>query len=231
MSYHKKSRRRQTSRPRCRPSFEVVRRAFLQAEGLPFAGILTEEQIHQAFVEEDALFGQEDDDRYTPELTLWGLLSQALHAGVQRSCNAAVERIRTLCAALEIEAPSPDSGTYCRARAKLPEAVLQRLTYELAEALESQVPKEWLWRGRHVKIVDGSTLLTPDTEKNQAAWPQASTQQPGLGFPILRFCAIFSWATGALCGFAEAPYQGKETGEPALLRLLFACLRVGDVLL
>jgi hypothetical protein len=52
-----------------------------------------------------------------------------------------------------------------------------------------------------------------------------------LGFPIFRFCAIFSLATGALCGFAEAPYQGKETGEPALLRQLFPCLRVGDVLL
>ena len=73
--------------------------------------------------------------------------------------------------------------------------------------------------------------MTPDTEENQKAWPQASTQQPGLGFPILRFCAMFSLATGALCGFAEAPYQGKETGETALLRTLFARLRPGDVLL
>jgi hypothetical protein len=38
-------------------------------------------------------------------------------------------------------------------------------------------------------------------------------------------------ATGALCGFAEAPYQGKETGETALLRALFDRLRRGDVLL
>jgi hypothetical protein len=223
MSYHKPRRRRQ--------SFEVVRRAFLQAEGLPFSDILTGEQIQRAFAETDALFGQEEDDRYTPELTLWGFLSQALHAGVERSCNATVERIRSLCAALEIPAPSPDSGAYCRARAKLPEAGLRRLTYEVAQALEEQVPKDWLWRGRHVKIADGSTLLTPDTEKNQQAWPQAPTQQPGLGFPILRFCALFSLATGALCGFAEGPYEGKETGETALLRALFHLLQAGDVLL
>ena len=100
MSYHKKPRRRQSTRPHRRPSFEVVRRAFLQAEGLPFAEILTAEQIHRAFAEADALFGQEDDDRYTPELTLWGFLSQALHTGVERSCNAAVERIRSLCCRL-----------------------------------------------------------------------------------------------------------------------------------
>jgi putative transposase len=223
MSYH--------TRPRRRQSFEVVRRAFLQVEGLPFAEILTGEQIRRAFVEADALFGQEEEDRYTPELTLWGFLSQALHTGVERSCNAAVERIRSLCAALEIPAPSPDSGAYCRARAKLPEAGLQRLTYEVAEALEAQVPKRWLWHGRHVKIVDGSTLAMPDTEANQKAWPQASTQDAGLGFPILRFCALFSLATGAVCGFAEAPYQGKETGETALLRTLFARLRAGDILL
>ena len=231
MSYHKEPHRRQSTRPRRRQSFEVVRRAFLQAEGIPFAELLPEEQIQRAFVEEDALFGQEDDDRYTPELTLWGFLSQALHAGVERSCNAAVERLRSLCAALEIDAPAPDSGAYCRARAKLPETVLRRLTYEVADALEAQVPKAWLWHGRRVKIVDGSTLLTPDTEDNQQAWPQASTQQPGLGFPILRFCALFSLATGALCGFAEAPYQGKETGETALLRALFDRLQRGDVLL
>jgi putative transposase len=223
MSYHTWASRGQ--------SFELIRQGFLDAEGLPFSDLLSAEQIQRAFEEADALFGQEEADRYTPALTLWGFLSQALHAGTERSCNATVERIRSLCVTLEINAPSPDSGAYCRARAKLPETVLQRLTYEVAKALEAQAPKKWLWFGRHVKIADGSTLLTPDTEENQAAWPQAPTQQPGIGFPILRFCALFSLATGALCGFAEGPYCGKETGETALLRLLFGCLCAGDLLL
>jgi len=223
MSYHTCASRGQ--------SFELIRQGFLDAEGVPFSDLLTEEQIQRAFEEADALFGQEEGDRYTPALTLWGFLSQALHAGAERSCNAAVERIRSLCVTLEIDAPSSDSGAYCRARAKLPETVLQRLTYGVAERLEAQVPKEWLFFGRHVYIADGSTLLAPDTKKNQEAWPQAPTQQPGLGFPILRFCALFSGATGALCGFAEGPYCGKETGETALLRQLLPCLHAGDILL
>jgi hypothetical protein len=223
MSYHTWASRGQ--------SFELIRQGFLDAEGLPFSNLLSAEQIQRAFEEADALFGQEEDDRYTPALTLWGFLSQALHSGTERSCNAAVERIRSLCVTLDLDAPSSDSGAYCRARAKIPEAVLQRLTYAVADALEAQVPKEWLRFGRPVKIADGSTLLTPDTDQNQAAWPQAPTQQPGLGFPILRFCALFSLATGALCGFAEGPYCGKETGETALLRLLFGCLRAGYILL
>jgi len=212
-------------------SFRVVRQGFLQADGLPFSEILSEEQIEQAFVEEKALFGQEEDDLYTPALTLWAFLSQVIQAGAQRSCNAAVERLRTLCLALGLRAPSPDSGAYCRARAKLSESVLKRLTYEVADALEEQVPAGWLWYGRHVKVGDGSTLMTPDTDANQAAWPQMASQQPGLGFPILRFVMLFSLATTAICGFAEAPYEGKQTGEPALLRVLFDRLQAGDVLL
>ena len=57
-----------------RQSFQVVRQGFLQADGLPFSEILSEEQIERAFVEEDALFAQEDDDVYTPGLTLWTFL-------------------------------------------------------------------------------------------------------------------------------------------------------------
>jgi len=34
-----------------------------------------------------------------------------------------------------------------------------------------------------------------------------------------------------LCGFAEGPYKGKETGETALLRSMFDRLQGGDVLL
>jgi putative transposase len=217
--------------PKHDQSFTVVRQGFLQADGLPFSEILSEQQVQEAFEEEeDALFGEDENAVYTPALTLWTSLSQVLHAGVERSCEAAVDRLRTLCVALSIRVPSSDSGAYCRARSKLSEDVLQRLTYEVADELEEAVPEEWLWYGRHAKIVDGSTLLVPDTDANQAEWPQSTSQKPGLGFPILRMCAILSLATGAMCGFAEGPYKGKQTGEPALLRSLFGRLQAGDVL-
>lgn len=212
-------------------SFEAVRKAFLQTDQLPFADVLTEKQIEQAFDDQDAVFGLEEDDVYTPALTLFGLLTQVLSAGVGRSCAAAVERIRTLCLAAGINAPSPDTGAYCRARAKLSTDAIKNLTYQAADNLEDQVPADWLWHGLHVKSADGSTLMAPDTEENQEAWPQAATQQPGLGNPILRFCVLISLATGALCGFEEGPYQGKETGETALLRSMIGRLQKNDILL
>ena len=55
----------------------------------------------------------------------------------------------------------------------------------------------------------------PDTPTNQAAYPQAGTQQAGLGFPIARMVVLLSLATAMVSGMALGPYQGKETGETA----------------
>ncbi len=220
-----------TSSPAVSNSFSFITGAFLQSDGLPFAEVLPEEEIEATFAEENVSFAQQEDDIYTPAVTLWAWLSQSLHAGVARSCVAAVSRVTVLCVMLGREPPSPDSGDYCRARAKLSEHVLRRLVYSAADALESRVPADWLWLGRHVKMADGTTLLAPDTDANQAAWPQARTQKPGVGFPILRMVVLMSLATAALCGVAMGPYKGKETGEPALLRELLDRFQRGDVLL
>jgi putative transposase len=212
-------------------SFRLVQNAFLQAEGLPFSDVLGEEEIGDAFVAENACFAMGKRDVYTPALTLWAFLSQTLHAGRLRSCAAAVSRVVVLCVMLGRKPPSPDTGDYCRARAKLPPGVLTRLIYTLGDGLESRLPADWLWLGRHVKIADGTTLLTPDTPENQGLWPQARAQKPGVGFPILRMVVLLSLATAAVCGIAVGPYKGKETGETALLRELLDRFHPGDVFL
>jgi hypothetical protein len=212
-------------------SFSLLQNGFLQADDLPFRDVLTEEEIQEAFVAEDACFGEGEDDVYTPALTLWGWLAQVMQAEKARSCVAAVARIIALCVALGRKPPSPDTGTYCRARAKVPEAVIRRLVYTVGDGLESRVPADWLWLGRHVKLGDGTTLLAPDTDANREVWPQARTQKPGLGFPILRMVALISLATAALSGLAIGAYKGKETGEPALLRELLDRFQAGDVFL
>jgi hypothetical protein len=125
----------------------------------------------------------------------------------------------------------PYSGTYCHTRAKLPEAVLQRLIYAVGDEMEARVQADWLWHGRHVKIPDGTTLLAPDTPANREAWPQNGAQKPGLGFPILRMLVLISLATAAVCGVAVGPCQGKETGETALLRSLLDRFQPGDICL
>ena len=154
---------------------------FLQAPGLPFAGVLSEEEVEEAFAAEGVEFGQSGGSIFTPALTLWGFLSQVLHAGELRSCSAAVSRIIVLLVAMGHDPCSSDTAAYCRARAKLPEVVIRRLAVQVGERLESQVPADWLWHGRHVKLADGTTLTVPDTPANQRAYPQNTAQQPGPG--------------------------------------------------
>jgi putative transposase len=148
-----------------------------------------------------------------------------------RSCLAAVGRVVVLCVALGKKPCSDNTGAYCRARAKLPVPVLQRLALDLADDGEDKLPSHWLWQDRHVHLVDGTTVSMPDTEENQAAYPQPPVQEPGLGFPLARLVMLFSLASAMVQGMALGPYAGKETGETALLRQLLERLVPGDIVL
>jgi hypothetical protein len=64
------------------------------------------------------------------------------------------------------------------------------------------VTLEHLWCGRHVKVIDGSTVSMPDTVENQKAYPQPSSQRSGCGFPIAKIGVLFSLATGAAVALA-----------------------------
>jgi putative transposase len=214
--------------------FRLVLASFLQNDGLPFSEVLPEEEIERAFEEEGfALWAADEEEEavYTPPVTLWTFLSQMLHKGEQRSCAAAVARVVVLLAALGREPCSSNTGAYCRARAKLPEPVIRRLTRCMAKGCEQAVPSQWLWHGRHVELVDGTTVSMPDTEANQAEYPQNPVQEEGIGFSITRMVMLFSLATGMLCDMAMGPYQGKETGEPALFRELLGRLEADDIVL
>jgi len=120
--------------------FGLIQSSFLQSEGLPFADVLSEIEIQRAFADAGVDFAQEEDEIYTPPLTLWAFLSQCLHKGEQRSCMAAVSRILVLLVALGREPCAKNTGAYCRARAKLPEKVIERLAVDVARGCEEQVP-------------------------------------------------------------------------------------------
>jgi hypothetical protein len=100
-----------------------------------------------------------------------------------------------------------------------------------ARELPAGTAREWKWNGRDVFIADGSHGSMPDTPENQATDPRPPTQQPGVGFPPARVVVLLSPATGAGHDLAIAPYEGKGTGETALLRAMYGSLRPGDVLL
>jgi hypothetical protein len=113
----------------------------------------------------------------------------------------------------------------------LPEEVLHGLVRDAGKQVEDESPDTWLWHGRKVRVVDGSTVTMPDTPENQAAYPQQKSQKPGCGFPIARILVIFSLSVGAVLEAAIGKYKGKQTGENSLFRGLYDALAEGDVIL
>ncbi len=217
-----------TSAYRLRP----VLTSFLQHDGLPFADVLPAEDIQATLEAENVTFAAGQDNAvYTPEMTLWASLSQVLFKDEHRSCLAAVSRVMVLLVALDRPPCAKNTGAYCRARTKISTPVIRRLAVRVADGAERRLPQAWLWRGRHVKLVDGFTVSMPDTPANQDEYPQADTQPPGVGFPLARCVVLLSLATGMAADLEIGPYAGKETGETALLRAQLERLHDGDIVL
>jgi len=202
--------------------------AFVQTDGLPLHDALTPDDVVTAFDDAGTSCLGSATAIYTPLLTLWAFLGQFLSR--DPSCRAAVARIIVLCGALSRPIPATDTAAYCRARSRLPTAVLQRLATQLGQQLESHAPGHWLWLNKHVKLADGSTSQVPDSPANQQAFPPRRKRR-GLSYPLIRWVCLMSLATAAVVDFNYGPYQGKQTGELALFRSLQNSLQAGDVLL
>lgn len=196
-----------------------------QTPGLPFSLLLPQGQVEQALREENVAWSER---LYTPLVTLWVFLSQVIDP--DHSMRQAVARLIAHRLQNGQQPCSADTGAYAKARQRLPEKVLARLTKQTGQ-LPAEIPAGWHWLGRHVKAVDGSTISMPDTPANQQAYPQSKTQKEGVGFPILRFVVLFSLAVGTVLDAAIGPYKGKQTGETALFRSLHSQLDEGDVVL
>ena len=169
-------------------------------------------------------------ERIYPPLTTLGLfIGQALSP--DGACQDAVARRLSERTARGQTACSLNSGPYCKARQRLPLGLISRLAASVGEALERSSPPEWKWRGRSIKLMDGTTISMPDTEGNQSAYPQSGVQKPGLGFPLAMLVGLISLSSGAVLGWALGPCRGKHTGEQALFRTLMPQLDRADVIL
>jgi hypothetical protein len=133
---------------------------------------------------------------YPPTVTLSMFIKQALDE--DGSCQRAVNGWAAQRVAEGLRPQSVDTGAYCRARQRLPVEMVAALTRETGKLLCAQADTGWRWRGRTVKLVDGTGLSMPDTPDNQARYPQPSSQAPGVGFPLARLVGVICLSTGAV---------------------------------
>src|SRR5207244_6207169 len=197
------------------------------AQGIPFRHLLDEQRILAALQSARVVFRKRIFD---PLTTLYAFLSQVV-ASKDSSCEDAVSRVIAERVASGKSACSADSSSYCAARLRLSEQVIAELARATGQELERGAPEEWLWKGRQVKIVDGSTAEMTDTPENQAEYPQSCTQKPGLGFPMLRMLVVFSLAVGTVLECVLGPCRGKKSGEQSLFRQIQDTFNPDDIVL
>ena len=203
----------------------IARRA-RTTQTVEFFNVLTSPELLETT---DALLPEHRERLYPPTVALSMFMRQVLEA--DSSCQKAVNGWAAQRAADGLTACSVRTGGYCRARQRLPLQMVNTLTRETGRLLSQKARAQWLWRGRAVKLVDGTGISMPDTQENQAVYPQPSTQAPGVGFALARLVMVICLATGAALDMAVGPHGGKGSGELGLVRGLLEGFSPGDVML
>ena len=195
-----------------------------QPDQLVFSQLLEEEVIEQMLEELGCHYRHRI---YSPHVTLAAFLEQAISD--DGSCQHAVHRINKHRCSLGLPPASVDTNSYCEARRRLPEKLFLQLLQRSAEMVQRSEPEAWLWNDRRAVLVDGCTVRAADTEANQAAFPQPSSQEPGLGFPQVRQLVGISLSSAVVLDVQIGPVEGKHTGELTLFRKMMPVFRRGDV--
>ncbi len=166
---------------------------------------------------------------YTPFKTICVFMKQVL--STDKSCKKAVAGLAVEHLISKKKSVSTNTGPYCKARQRLPESIVKSLVKEISKSSESKVPSGWKPYGRALKAFDGTTVKMADTPENQADYPQHGNQKKGCGFPMLRLLAVMSLSMGTVVDYAVGAYKGKGTGEQSLLREVFSCIEIDDIVL
>jgi hypothetical protein len=179
------------------------------------------------WIDETAWFGPPERQRvFHPARVFVLFLSQVFSA--DGSCRETLYKFLAWLALAKGKQVSSNTAAYCKARARLPLAQIERARDEMAQKIQQAPLARRHWQGRPVKVVDGSGISMPDTPQNQAKYPQSKQRKPGCGFPEMRICALFSLATGVLL---QCVYGSRYVSERALFRQLWDYLEPGDVVL
>jgi hypothetical protein len=185
-------------RKRISHQMNTMMRRFAQTEGLQFNEVLSDESIRNIMDEEVESYR---DRIFSPLITLSAFLSQVLSP--DHSCQNAVALVIAERVAQGEPPCSSNTKSYCNARLRLPESLVRRLVLETGKLLHLKSEEGWKWKGRSVKLVDGTTVSMPDTTENQKTYPQPEGQKEGVGFQIARIVAIVSLSCGAVLGGSD----------------------------
>jgi Transposase DDE domain len=140
-----------------------------------------------------------------PVATIHLFVLQVLHG------NCAIARLKDFTNRVFSDA------AYCKARRRLPLAVLRGLLERVGRALQPTLGDHGRWRGHRTFHVDGSSFSMPDKPALQSAFGQPGVQQTGCGFPVAHMLALFHAGSGFLIQVLAAPLRTHDLSQTGRL--------------
>lgn len=187
--------------------------------------VFSNEEVHRLCKKLNVSFKERN---FTPAITLGLFVSQMLSRG--DACSTVVTQFNRERKRQGLMPVCEDASSYCKARARLPVELIDRLSSQIVELSHNKTARLWKWEGRNVYLVDGFVLRAPDTAANQKVYPQPSSQKEGLGYPQVRMIVTTSLATGCILHYNTGRVKGKRTGEVTLFREKHKDFVAGDVI-
>ncbi|HEX8906321.1 MAG TPA: IS4 family transposase [Longimicrobiaceae bacterium] len=148
-----------------------------------------------------------------PVATLHLFVLQVLHF------NTAIRHLRHLAG------EQVNAAAYCRARMRLPPAAVQALLRSSSGTMRRGAGA--LWHGLRAFLVDGSSVITPDTPALGRAFGHPERQTAGCGFPVAKVLGLFDAFTGMV---VEALGLPLCTHDQSKVWTLHPLLGAGDLL-
>lgn len=204
----------------------ILRKAIQSNDVYSYFNALTSEEL---FSRVESLLPEHRERLFPPTEVLAMFISQSLNA--DSSCQKIVNEMAVKRMAHGLPVCSTATGGYCKARQRLPQQMVSTLVRYSGQVMHERSPVQWGWKGRAVKLIDGTTVSMPDTPENQLAYPQQGSQKPGLGFPLCRLVGVICLSSGAVLDTAVGRFNGKGANEQALLRELLETFKTGDLVL
>jgi hypothetical protein len=172
-------------------------------------------------------------------LTIWLMLCQRFGQG--ESLAAAVDRLREgecdrfleqAGASRRVRAGliSNGTGAYSQARSRIPLVVIEQAADHLNRCVQ-ELHKNQTWQGRHVYLVDGSTLTLPHSKALLKEYPSCENQYGQSRWPKMRTCYAHDLVTGVALRPAYGAYYGKAAvSEIRLFLSMMDRLPTGSVI-
>jgi hypothetical protein len=145
--------------------------------------------------------------RLPPAITVRSMVYRSLHR------NQSIKTLLADIAAADIPRKAPTDAAWCQARSRLPAALWPQLIQRSVQRLVDSVGDQFLYCGRPIFLIDGSTVSMPDEAELVETFGYANTKHGRSRFPVARLTFLVRLGVQAVGDYKMGPYRTSEDAQ------------------